>query len=70
MSNTSVDFYSSTLCFSQVQLYIEIENKANLGFVKKKKKILGFLLAFRIHFYSSSDLDAFDFQVPVIMLER
>ena len=37
---------------------------------KKKKKILGFLLAFRIHLYSSSDLDAFDFQVAVIMLER
>ena len=53
-----MDFYSSTLCFSQVQLYIEIE-----------KKILGFLLAFRIHFYSSSDLDAFDFQVAVIMLD-
>ena len=38
---------------------------------KKKKKILGFLnKAFRIHFYSSFDLDAFDFQVAVIMLER
>ena len=58
-------------CFAFLKFSCILRLKITQTWVlSKKKKILGFLLAFKIHFYSSSDLDAFDFQVAVIMLER
>ena len=56
--------------FLRFSCILRLKRKQTWVLSSKNKSDLGFLLAFRIHFYPSSKLDASDVQVAVIMLER